>query len=48
MRNLRGFSIGNCGKEQGFATYEVGFVDIGINLTVLPKVPVYVNLRPKK
>ena len=26
MRNLRGFSIGNRGKEQGFAIYEVGFV----------------------
>ena len=38
MRNLRGFSIGNRGKEQGFAIYEVGFVGIRSNLTVLPEV----------
>ena len=25
MRNLRGVSIGNCGKEEVFAVYKVGF-----------------------
>ena len=44
MKNLRGFSIGNRGKEQGFAIYEVGFVGIRSNLTVLPEVHAYVKV----